>query len=451
MAKLALLGGEPAVPEDQRHMDWPVVTKDDEEAVLRVLRSGKFVSTAEGEPEVRGLEEEWARFIGAKYCLAVSNGTAALALALAALGIGPGDEVIVPSFSFVASALAPLHQMAIPVFVDIDPVSFNLDATKIEEKISPRTRAILVTHLHGLVADMDEINAVARKHGLFVVEDAAQAHGATYKGKQAGTLGHMAGFSLHPQKNLPACGEGGLITTDDEELCRRTGMMRQFGEVLKEGEDRLYLSRSLGWNHKLSPILAAFTRSQLTRFLDYQAIRDANVPRFLGSLSGLPGLRVPAVPPDRTHAWHILRFRFDPTAAGLEGVGVGPFRQALRRALRAEGVPMSYYQVIPLPGQRVFTSHEGFGKGYPWAVESGQQYPYRIEDYPCTLAVIEDSLVLQRRQLSPTTGPLLDLYAGAFQKVWENLDVIGRMARSVPYQPPWRSRQALEATGASAS
>jgi dTDP-4-amino-4,6-dideoxygalactose transaminase len=441
VSKLALLGGPPVVPQDQRPVEWPVITGSEQEAVLRVLRSGKFVSNADGELEVKALEKEWADFIGARYCIACGTGTAALIVALAALGVGPGDEVIVPALSFIASALAPLHQLAVPVFVDVDPRTFNIDPALIEEKITPRTRAIMVVHLHGLPADMREINALAAKHGLHVVEDAAQSHGAKYDGRYTGTLGEIAAFSLHVQKNLPTCGEGGLITTQSRELYEKCDMLRQFGEVLKPGEERLYLSQALAGNHKLNAIQAAFTRSQLAVFAEYQAARDRNVPRFLAALAELPGVLCPVVPPDRTHAWHILRLRFDPAAAGLDGVAAGPFRKALRRALRAEGVPASQYQVVPLPGQHVFQAREGFGRGYPWTI-GGHEYRYRIEDYPNSMAVIEDSLTLQRRHLNPSSGPLLDLYAEALHKIWQNLDVIGRMARALPYEPPWRQVQA---------
>jgi dTDP-4-amino-4,6-dideoxygalactose transaminase len=441
-SKLAMFGGTPLVgPErglERGRLEWPVITAADQEAVLRCLASGKLVSNAEGEPEVKGLEEEWARFVGSAHCVGVSTGTSALAIVLAALGVRPGDEVLVPALSFIATALVPLHQLAIPVFVDIDPVTFDIDATRIEEKITPRTTAILVVHLHGLPADMDEIRRIAGAHGLVVVEDACQAHGATYKEMLTGTLGDAAGFSLQVTKNLPTCGEGGLITTDDPAVYEKATLLRQFGEVIREGEERTYISHQLGWNHKLNPVQAAFARSQLARFPEYQRKRDENVTRFLGRLRGLPGLGYPVVPPDRTHAWHILRFRFDPVAAGLDGVHPGAFRKALRRALRAEGVPVSQYQLVPLPGQRVFQTREGFGRGHPWTLSEANPQSYRIEDYPETMAVVEDSLTIQRRHLNPEAGPILDLYAEAFHKVWEHLDAIARIARATAYEPPWQ-------------
>jgi dTDP-4-amino-4,6-dideoxygalactose transaminase len=439
MEKLAMLGGPRAVPKDLARVEWPIITDDDRAAVLRALDSGKLISNAEGEQEVKGLEAEWAARIGARHCAAVSNGTSAIQLALGALGIGPGDEVIVPALSFIASALAPLHQLAVPVFCDVDPVTFNIAPDRIEERISPRTRAILVVHLHGLPADMDEIDAVAARHGLDVIEDAAQAHGTTYRGRPVGTIGRIATFSLNVAKNLPTCGEGGLVTTDEPALHESVVMARQFGEALEDGEERSYVHHVLGWNHKLNPIQAAFTRSQLARFDEYGELREHNVTRFLGRLTQLPGVRVPGCPADRSHAWHILRFRFDAAALGLDGVQPGALRKALHRALRAEGVPMSQYQQVPLPGQKVFQVRDGFGHGVPWTLPGLPEPRYDVRDYPSTLAVIEDSLTLQKRHLNPFATEALERYADGFEKVWENLDVVGKFARSMPYEPAWQA------------
>lgn len=434
-SKLAMFGGSPAVPEEHRQVAWPVITDSDREAMLRVFDTGKF---AEGEQEIGALELEWAKFAGTRHAVGVANGTAAITLALAALGVEPGDEVLVPALSFIASAMAPLHQLAIPVFVDVDPRTFNIDPRRIEEKITPRTRAILPVHFHGLPADMDAIRAIARKHDLFVVEDVAQAPGATYKGSAVGSLGDAGCFSLNVAKNVPTCGEGGLVTTDDPVLYEKVVMLRQFGEVIKAGETRIYLSHMLGWNYKLNTVQAAFTRRQLEHYPEYQAQRERNIAAFLARLAELPGLVVPHVPAGCTHVYHIIRFRFDPVAAGLEGVAPGPFRQAVRRALRAEGVPISQYQLIPLPGQHPFQTREGYGQGLPWSLPGALPQRYAIEDYPQALAVIEDSLTLQRRQLHPESGPLLQSYADAFEKIWLNLERVGRMARSAAYEAPWQ-------------
>ena len=414
MTKLALFGGAPAVPRASRKVRWPVVTEEDRKAVLAVLDDGRLVSNTDGETEVDGLERDWAERVGVPHCVGVANGTVALQLVLAGLGIGPGDEVIVPALSFIASGLAPLHQGATPVFADIDGAEFNLDPERVEACVTSRTAAILPVHLHGLPARMDRILAIAERHGLVVIEDAAQAHGATWNGAQVGSIGRAGGFSLQMTKNLPTCGEGGLITTRDDDLAAYLRMARQFGETMEPGRPRDYVSKFLGWNAKLSPVQAAFTRSQLRRFDEYEARRRQNVPAFLDRLAALPGIQVPRPHESATHAYHIIRLRFDPERAGLDGVAPAAFRVALRRALRAEGVPMSQYQLMPLPDQDVFRAMPEPPSG----------------DWPVTRAVIEDSLTLQKRHLHPDSGPLLQYYADGFEKVWAGLDAVAAMARA---------------------
>jgi perosamine synthetase len=412
-AKLAMFGGERAVPRDRSQVEWPLVTDDDRAAMLRALESGVLVSNAEGESEVLGLEREYAEFAGVNYCSGVANGTVAITLALSALGIGAGDEVLVPALTFIGTPLGVVQAMATPVFVDVDPVTFNMDPAGAAAAISSRTRAIVVVHLHGLPAEMAELRKLADRHGLALVEDAAQAHGATYEGRAAGSLGDLGCFSLNATKNLPTCGEGGLVTTDDPELLQGVSMRRQFGEAIDESRGRSYTAQVLGLNAKLNPIQAAFTRSQLQRLRDYDRRREENVGRLLGRLGQLPGITVPSCPPDRTHAFHILRFRFDPVAAGFEDVLPGAFRQALHRVLRAEGVPASRYQLVPLPEQAVFRDAAPDPSSYADAT-----------------AIVEDSLTLQKRHLNPNAGAVLDLYADGFEKVWENLDAVARIAKS---------------------
>ncbi len=423
--RLAVFGGQRAVLDPKRGTAWPVITDEDRAAVIAAL-DGPLVSDTDGSTPISELERRWAERCGTGYCVGLSNGTIALSLCLAALGIGPGDEVIVPALSFVASGLAPVHQMAVPVFADVDPVYFTIDPAAIEAAITPRTAAIMPVHLHGQVADMDAIGAIARKHGLAVIEDAAQAQGASYHGRQAGSLGAMAAFSLQVSKNLPTCGEGGLITTDDAKLANYARMGRQFGEVIEPGKDRPYVSYHLGWNAKLSAVQAAFTLSALDRFDADNAARHKAVTAFLDRLSALPGLAVPVAAPDTVHAWHILRLRFDPAAAGLTGVSPAGMRDALRRLLRAEGVPMSRYQLMPLPDQQVFTDRIGFGRGYPWAAAEPEPRP----DCPVTRAILADSLTLQKRHLNPAAHDTLQHYAAAFEKVWRHLDVVEAMGRA---------------------
>lgn len=425
MDKLAMLGGQRAVPRTRRVLPWPQVTEEEEQAVSRALASGRFTVASAGEPEVTGLEREWADFVGTAHCLAVSNGTAALSLALAAAGIQPGDEVIVPALSFIASGLAPLHLGAVPVFVDIDPDTFNATADAVEHAITDRTRAVVVVHLHGLPADLDQILALADRHGLLVLEDAAQAQGARYRDRVVGSFGVVSSFSLNVAKNLPTCGEGGLINTDDPRLYRRAEMLRQFGETLAGPTERSYVSHLPGWNHKPNAIQCAFTRAQLGRFEATMKIREANVERLLAGLSELPGLQVPSCPADRSHAWHILRFRLHPEAFGLAPNQAGALRAVLMKALRAEGVPATHYQLMPLPLQRAFA-----GKADPG-------------DFPQCYRVIEDSFTIQKAHLHPDAGPLLDSYAEAFDKVWRHRALIASYAAAAEDVPPWQQADRL--------
>lgn len=423
------------MPVALRKVDWPIVDDSDRAAVLDALDEGRMVSDTDGETPVSALEREWAERFGFEHCVAVSNGTAALSLALLALGIGPGQEVIVPALSFIATALAPLHQMAVPVFADVDPVTFNLDPADAQRRITSRTAAILPVHLHGAPADMDGIGELARRHGLAVLEDAAQAPGAQYRGRFVGGLGNAGAFSLQATKNIPTCGEGGLLVTDDAKLAKAARRGRQFGEDMDPGRPRAYVSHGLGWNHKMNTLQAAFTRSQLSRFDHYEKVRQENVAAFLDRLAALPGLRVPTAAPGTTHVWHILRFRFDAVSAGLDGVTPAGFRTALRRVLRAEGVPVSQYQIMPLPDQRVFTERVGFGSGYPWTVTGAAPGPgpssaHSRAQYPVAHAIIEDSLVLQKRHLNPGSGELLQRYADAFEKVWGQLGLVADLART---------------------
>jgi perosamine synthetase len=421
--RLAMFGGERAVPGPQPGTEWPVVTDADREAVISAL-SGPLVSDTDGETPVSQFEKRWAETCQAKYCVATCNGTASLTVCLAALGIRPGDEVIVPALSMIASGLAPLHNMAVPVFADIDPVTFNLDPESVRANITPRTAAIMPVHLHGQPCDMDSICALARKHGLAVVEDGAQAQGATYHGRPVGSIGDMTAFSLQYTKTLPTCGEGGMLTTDNEDLATKARMTREFGEVIVPGQPRDYTSYRLGWNAKLSSVQAAFSLSQLDRFGSYAKQRNANVTAFLDRLSALPGLIVPAPAPGTEHSWYMLRFRVDPGAAGLSGVSPERFRVAIHRLLRAEGVPISRYQKLTLPQQTVFSDRVGFGGGYPWAAGD----PGPATDCPVAEAVIADSLTLQKRHLNPEAGPALQRYADGFEKVWRHLDVAAHMS-----------------------
>jgi len=274
-------------------MAQPMLGEEEKRAVLAVIESGQL---SQG-PVVADFEARFAAWCGAKHAVAVSSGTAGLHLALLAHGIGPGDEVITSAFTFIASANAALFVGARPVFVDVDPETFNLDPALIEAAITPRTRAILPIHLYGYPAAMPELDAIARRHGLLLIEDACQAHGATINGRKAGTFGASAVFSLYPTKNMMA-GEGGLITTGDDAVAERLRMLRS------HGASRTYEHEMLGYNFRLSDLHAAIGRVQLSRLEGFNAARRHNADVLTEGLTGLSGIALPVEHPGYQHVFH---------------------------------------------------------------------------------------------------------------------------------------------------
>lgn len=424
MSTLAMLGGPRAVPAGTDGGPWPVVTVEDEQAVLRVLRSGRLTSTAAGETEVAALERAWAEQVGVAHCVAVASGTAALQVALGALGLGPGDEVVLPALSMSATAHAVQQCQATPVFADIEPDTFTLDPQRVREAVGPRTAALLPVHLHGLPADLGSLQAIAVARGLPIVEDAAQAHGARCRDTATGALGTLGCFSLHPSKNLPTCGEGGLVTTDSASLHQAALALRNFGER-PLARARSYVAHRPAGNARLSPLQAAFTRSQLDRLPGYAKAREQAVTGLLDRLGRLAGLRVPVVPADRTHVWHIIRLRIVPEELDLADVAPATVRATLHRVLRAEGAPVSQYQMAPLPAHPAFRAPRS-------------TLDTIADRFPVTCATIDNSLCLQRRHLGPDAATALEAYADAFEKVWRHLDLVRHIARSHPEAPHWR-------------
>jgi len=418
---LAIAGGKRTVPEGLK-VGWPVITQEDKKAVMGVLNRG--ILWGPYAPEVVGLQEDFARYVGTKYCIAVNSGTAALHMAVAAAGIGPGDEVITSAFSFLASAVAVLHHNAIPIFVDIDPKTFNIDPKKIEEKISSRTKAIMPVHIHGLPADMDEINDIAKKHHLVVIEDAAQSHGALYHGKKTGNFSDMAAFSLNSTKNMPG-GEGGLFVTNNEEYRGKANMVRMFGEFLKPEEGRKYNAYTMGWNYRTQEMPAAFARSQLKRLDEYNANGKRNAEYLSGHLAKIKGITPPFVPPDRTHIYHKYRIRLNLEELDLD-MEPDKFRDLVMKALQAEGVDAVLWQTVPILGQTLFQLKEGYGKGCPWSCQYAEEISYDPNDYPETMKLLADSLVIcsEPYPIYPQPLELMKYYIEAFHRVFDNIDEV---------------------------
>jgi dTDP-4-amino-4,6-dideoxygalactose transaminase len=292
---------------------------------------------------------------------------------------------------------------------------------------------------------MDAVLAVARRHDLVVIEDAAQAHGATYHGRQVGSIGHVGAFSIMAGKNLATAGEGGLLTTDDPALRNRADAVKMFGERIGANGERDYNAHTMGWNYRLSSVLAAFTRSQLTRIDDYTAQARAGAEQLARTLAELPGVMPPVVPAGRTHVYHHFRVRFDPVQAGLD-LPLGVFRRAVQDALLAEGVPVIEYQNRPLPGQLLFAERSGYGRGCPWTCgHTSRDVVYRPEEYPATLDVIRGSLLVGSRlcMASFRDPASIAAYEDAFVKVFTHLDELHRHALTIDYAEPWEAHTRL--------
>jgi dTDP-4-amino-4,6-dideoxygalactose transaminase len=295
-----------------------------EAACLRALASAHYILG----PELERFEAEFAAYCGVRHCVGVANGLDALTLILRAAGIGPGDEVLVPGHTFVATWMAVTAAGATPVGVDVDPHTYNLDPAKLDAAITPRTRAVMPVHLYGLPADMDRVNSVARRYGLLVVEDAAQAQGAKLNGKRTGGLGDAAGFSLYPTKNLGAVGDAGVVTTDDDALAERVRRLRNYGSAVKYHHDEV------GLNSRLDEIQAAILGVKLRYLDEWNARRGDLAEHYLRLLAGAPGVQLPVVPPGCDPVWYVF-------------VIAHPRRDALRESLTAAGVQTLIHYPVP--------------------------------------------------------------------------------------------------------
>jgi dTDP-4-amino-4,6-dideoxygalactose transaminase len=307
-------------------------------AIKRVLESGWYILGA----EVDAFEQEYATYCEAKHCVGVANGLDALHLALLALGVGAGDEVIVPSNTYIATWLAVSQCGAIPIPVEPDEATYNIDPARIEAAITPRTKVILPVHLYGQPADMAPIMALARKHGLKVLEDGAQAHGARYKGKRIGAHGDVVAWSFYPGKNLGAYGDGGAITTDDAEIAERIRVLRNYGSRVK------YVNDVRGFNSRLDPIQAAALRVKLKVLDAWNARRSAIANRYQTALANA-GLILPFVPEWAEPAWHLYVVQHSQ-------------RDALQKKLGEAGIGSLIHYPIPPHLQQAYAS-AGYVKG----------------------------------------------------------------------------------------
>ncbi len=327
----------------------PCIGEEEIDRVAEVLRSGML---AQGKL-VEEFEREFASYVGSKYAIAVSNGTAALHVALISLGIGPGDEVAVPSYTFYATASSVILSGARPVFVDVDPRTGTMDPDDLERKLTPKVRAVVPVHIHGHPADLDAIREVIGDREIFVLEDAAQAHGALYKGRKVGSLGEAGAFSFYPTKNMTT-GEGGIITTDDEYVYSRARAIRDQGQVSK------YEHHYVGFNYRMTEINAAIGLVQLRKLDEFNSRRREIASKYTEELSGV--VDTPFSADWAEPAWHLYPVR------------VGPKRDEVVRRLRERGVLARPAYPMPLQRQPVMSKLSDREHNYLHVLFEGVDY-----------------------------------------------------------------------------
>jgi dTDP-4-amino-4,6-dideoxygalactose transaminase len=343
----------------------PVISEDDIEAAVRVLRSGRVVQG----PEVEAFEDAFREVSGTEHCVAVNSGTSALHVALLAAGIGPGDEVVVPSFSFAASANAVRLAGAEPVFADIEPDSFCLDPDAVRAAIGPRTAAVMPVHLYGHPSAMEPLTRLAEEHGLAIVEDAAQAHGAAYDGRPVGSFGAAGCFSFYPTKNMHSL-EGGMISTDDAELARTARLLRN------QGMEQRYANEIVGANLRMTDVAAAIGRSQLGRLREWTAQRQANAARLDAAITGAV---TPPVADGCEHVYHQYTVR------------VVDDRDAVQAAMIDRGVGCAVYYPTPIHRLTPYLGADG-APDPRWDLPETERAAAEVLSLPVHPSLTEDEL-----------------------------------------------------------
>ena len=399
---LALSGGTPV--RTRPFPAWPVFGSAEEERLIRTLRSGNWGRLDGG--EVSAFEERFASMHGCRHGIAVASGTVALRIALLAAGVGPEDEVIVPAYTFVATASAVVESNAVPVFADIDRHTFNLDPVAAQRAITPRTRAIIPVHFAGLPADMDAIDALARARGLVVVEDAAHAHGAGYRGRPAGSLASLASFSFQSSKNLTA-GEGGIITTSDDALASACRSIQNCGRV---PGGLWYEHHRISGNYRLGEFQGAVLNCQIERLEEQTATRERSGQQLAARLSAIPGIFPQARPAACTrHSYHLFMLHLDPARFGAP-------RTAVLRALEAEGIPCSAGYGFSLPDQPLF-HNRAFG---PYLAGRTATLDYGRTHCPNSDALCREHAIWLGQNLLLGSEDDVDDVARAFEKIYDH-------------------------------
>lgn len=420
--KLALFGGPKTVDKEFRR--YNPLGAEEVRAAKEVIESGvlsQFLGAWHedffGGPKVREFERRCAEYFGVKHAVTVNSWTSGLVAAVGAIGLEPGDEVIVTPWTMSATATAIMHWNGIPVFADIDPETFNLDPASVEANITPYTRAIVVADIFGQSADMDELMGIAARHGLKVISDTAQAPGALYKGKHAGTLADVGGYSLNYHKHIHT-GEGGILVTNDDKIAEKLQLIRNHAEVVVGDKGVTDLTNMIGHNFRLGEIECAMGIEQLKKLDGFVESRQRLAERLSEDLKGLKGLRVPVVKPDRTHVYYVY-----PMVLDVAELGVG--REQIHAALQAEGVAVSkrYQNIHLLP---MYQKKMAYGsRGFPWTSDvCHRDVSYGKGICPVAEELNDSTYLGFGMCVYDLADNDVDLIVAAFRKVWSNLDAL---------------------------
>ncbi len=418
---LALLGGRPV--RDTPLPPYNTIGAAEKAAVMEVLDTGElsgFVASPDdafhGGRCVRGLEQDFCAFFGSGHAVSVNSATSGLHCAIAATGVGPGDEVIVPPYTMSASATTVLFTGAVPIFADIDDLTFCLDPAAVEANITPQTRAIVAVNLFGQAAPLDELRKIADAHGLFLIEDNAQAPAAKHRGRYTGTIGHAGVFSFNRHKTMQS-GEGGVIITDDARLAEKAALMRNHGEVVVEDMGVTDLVNTAGLNYRMSEMEAAVARVQFAKLEALNAARVQLADRLSAGLADMKGLRPPHIAEGNTHVYYFYPIRYDAAAVGLP-------RDVFCRAVEAEGYTLRPGYVKPIYLEPLYQQKICFGpNGFPFSANPrNDTLVYRRGMCPVVERLADAELMVTNITYPPLTEADMDGFVEACRKVIRNRD-----------------------------